>query len=59
MLIREAALIVFVLIGSMRGRAHSLLLLFAVFGDTYPQKLFVKLKVKGNFCIPLQRGINK
>ena len=50
MLIREAALIVFVLIGSVRGRARSLLLLFTVFGDTYLQKNIVKLFPKQLAC---------
>ena len=50
MLIREAALIVFLLIGSVRGRAHSLLLLFTVLGDTYLQKNIVKLFPKQLAC---------
>ena len=50
MLIREAALIVFVLIGSVRGRARSLLLLFTVLGDTYLQKNIVKLFPKQLAC---------
>ena len=50
MLIREAALIVFVLIGSVRGRARSLLLLFTVLGDTYLQKSIVKLFPKQLAC---------
>ena len=41
MLIGEAALIVFVLIGSVRGRARSVLLLFTVLGDTYLRKNIV------------------